>query len=72
MGLNQARPRREMAFIATSDAAAECDRSLENPHIGIFISDFTGDLTGLLVNGNAAILARLTVRVPATRAAWMP
>jgi uncharacterized protein len=80
----------EMAFIATSDAAGECDCSfragapgflrvlnehtiaypefrgngvmaslgniVENPHIGIFMVDFTHDLIGLHVNGNAAIL----------------
>jgi len=82
--------RMEMAFIATSDAAGECDCSfragqagflrvlsertiaypeyrgngvmaslgniLENPHIGIFMVDFTTDLIGLHVNGEAEIL----------------
>ena len=82
--------RMEMAFIATSDAAGECDCSfragtagflrvldertiaypefrgngvmaslgniLENPHIGMFMVDFTHDLVGLHVNGNAEIL----------------
>ncbi len=80
----------EMAFIATSDAAGECDCSfragtpgflrvlddrtiaypeyrgngvmaslgniLENPHIGIFMVDFTHDLIGLHVNGDAEIV----------------
>lgn len=82
--------RREMAFVATSDLAGECDCSLragppgfmrvlgdrtvaypeyrgggvkaslgnilENPHIGIFLADFTEDLIGLHVNGRAQIL----------------
>jgi hypothetical protein len=82
--------RTEMAFIATSDAAGECDCSfragtagflrvldehtiaypefrgngvmaslgniLENPHIGMFMIDFTDDLIGLHVNGTAEIL----------------
>jgi uncharacterized protein len=82
--------RMEMAFIATSDDAGECDCSfragpagfirilnyrtiaypeyrgngvmaslgnmLENPHIGIFLVDFTRDLIGLHVNGTARIL----------------
>jgi predicted pyridoxine 5'-phosphate oxidase superfamily flavin-nucleotide-binding protein len=82
--------RMEMAFIATSDTAGECDCSfragtagflrvldertiaypefrgngvmaslgniLENPHIGIFMVDFTHDLIGLHVNGNAEIV----------------
>jgi uncharacterized protein len=82
--------RMEMAFIATSDAAGECDCSfragdagflrvldertiaypelrgngvmaslgnmLENPHIGIFMVDFTRDLIGLHVNGTAQIV----------------
>lgn|SRR5215472_2467706 len=82
--------RMEMAFIATSDAAGECDCSfragtagflrvlddrtiaypefrgngvmaslgniLENPHVGIFIADFTQDLIGLHVNGAAEIV----------------
>ena len=82
--------RMEMAFIATSDAAGECDCSfragtagflrvldertiacpefrgngvmaslgniLENPHIGIFMVDFTDDLIGLHVNGDAEIV----------------
>jgi uncharacterized protein len=82
--------RMEMAFIATSDAAGECDCSfragtagflrvldehtiaypefrgngvmaslgniLENPHIGMFVVDFTDDLIGLHVNGTAEIL----------------
>ncbi len=82
--------RMEMAFIATSDAAGECDCSfragtpgflrvldertiaypeyrgngvmaslgniLENPHIGIFVVDFTRDLIGLHVNGDAEII----------------
>jgi uncharacterized protein len=82
--------RMEMAFIATSDSAGECDCSfrageagflrvldertmaypelrgngvmaslgnmLENPHIGIFMVDFTRDLIGLHVNGAAQIV----------------
>jgi len=82
--------RMEMAFIATSDAAGECDCSFragtagflrvldertiaypefrgngvmaslgniaENPHIGIFMADFTHDLVGLHVNGDAEIV----------------
>jgi uncharacterized protein len=82
--------RMEMAFIATSDAAGECDCSfragqagflrvlddrtiaypeyrgngvmaslgniLENPHIGIFLIDFTHDLIGLHVNGDAEVV----------------
>src|SRR5499427_339587 len=82
--------RMEMAFVATSDAAGECDCSfragtagflrvldehtiaypefrgngvmaslgniLENPHIGIFMVDFTRDLIGLHVNGSAEIV----------------
>ena len=82
--------RMEMAFIATSDMAGECDCSfragtagflrvldertiaypefrgngvmaslgniLENPHIGIFMVDFTRDLIGLHVNGTAEIV----------------
>lgn len=82
--------RMEMAFVATSDAAGECDCSfragpagfirvlddrtiaypeyrgngvmaslgnmLENPHIGIFLVDFTQDLVGLHVNGDASIV----------------
>ncbi len=82
--------RMEMAFIATSDAAGECDCSfragpagflrvlddrtiaypefrgngvmaslgniLENPHVGIFLIDFTHDLIGLHVNGDAEIV----------------
>lgn len=81
--------RMEMAFIATSDAAGECDCSfragpagfirvldartiaypeyrgngvmaslgnmLVNPHIGIFLVDFSQDLIGLHVNGEASI-----------------
>jgi uncharacterized protein len=81
--------RMEMAFIATSDGAGECDCSfragpagfirvlddrtiaypeyrgngvmaslgniLQNPHIGIFFADFTQDLIGLHVNGDASI-----------------
>lgn len=82
--------RMEMAFIATSDAAGECDSSfragpagfirvlddhtiaypeyrgngvmaslgniLQNPHVGIFVVDFTSDLIGLHVNGDASII----------------
>ncbi|HEV2376894.1 MAG TPA: pyridoxamine 5'-phosphate oxidase family protein [Streptosporangiaceae bacterium] len=82
--------RMEMAFIATSDTAGECDCSFragpagfmrvldeqtiaypelrgngvmatlgniaENPHVGIFMVDFTEDLIGLHVNGSAAIV----------------
>jgi uncharacterized protein len=82
--------RMEMAFVATSDAAGECDCSfragspgfmrvldertiaypefrgngvmaslgniLENPHIGILMIDFTRDLIGLHINGNAEII----------------
>jgi predicted pyridoxine 5'-phosphate oxidase superfamily flavin-nucleotide-binding protein len=82
--------RMEMAFIATSDAAGECDCSfragppgfflvlddrtiaypeyrgngvmaslgnmLLNPHIGIFMADFTRDLIGLHINGDTEIL----------------
>jgi predicted pyridoxine 5'-phosphate oxidase superfamily flavin-nucleotide-binding protein len=82
--------RMEMAFIATSDAAGECDCSfragdpgfilvlddrtiaypeyrgngvmasmgnmLLNPHIGIFMADFTRDLIGLHINGDTDIL----------------
>jgi len=82
--------RMEMAFIATSDAAGECDCSfragpagflrvlddrtiaypefrgngvmaslgniLENPHVAIFLIDFTHDLIGLHVNGDAEIV----------------
>lgn len=82
--------RMEMAFIATSDGAGECDCSfragppgfirvlgdsavaypeyrgngvkaslgniVENPHIGIFLADFTQDLIGLHLNGRAEIL----------------
>jgi uncharacterized protein len=82
--------RMEMAFIATSDAAGECDCSfragpagflrvldertiaypefrgngvmaslgniLENPHVGLFMADFTRDLIGLHVNGSAEIV----------------
>jgi uncharacterized protein len=82
--------RMEMAFIATSDAAGECDCSfragspgfirvldertmaypelrgngvmaslgniVENPHIGIIMIDFTRDLIGLHVNGDAEIV----------------
>jgi uncharacterized protein len=88
--------RMEMAFIATSDAAGECDCSfragaagflrvldertiaypefrgngvmaslgniLENPHIGIFMADFTHDLVGLHVNGNAEIVTPAHLR----------
>ena len=83
--------RMEMAFIATSDGAGECDCSfragppgffrvlddrtlaypeyrgngvmaslgniLENPHVAIFLVDFTHDLIGLHVNGDAEIVA---------------
>lgn len=83
--------RMEMAFIATSDDAGECDCSfragpagfirvlddhtiaypeyrgngvmaslgnmLQNPHIGIFLADFTRDLIGLHINGNAGIVS---------------
>ena len=82
--------RMDMAFIATSDAAGECDCSfragtagflrvldgrtiaypefrgngvmaslgnmLENPHVGIFMVDFSQDLIGLHINGNAEII----------------
>ena len=82
--------RMEMAFIATSNGAGECDCSLragpagfirvldertiaypdyrgngvmaslgnmvENPHIGIFLADFTHDLIGLHVNGRAILV----------------
>ena len=82
--------RMEMAFVATSDAAGECDCSfragppgfvrvldertiaypefrgngvmaslgniLENPHIGIFLVDFTNDLIGLHINGSAEVI----------------
>jgi uncharacterized protein len=82
--------RMEMAFIATSNSAGECDCSLragpagfirvldqrtiaypeyrgngvmaslgnmvENPHIGIFLADFTHDLIGLHVNGRAILV----------------
>jgi len=82
--------RMEMAFIATSDGAGECDCSFragpagfvrvlseriiaypefrgngvmaslgniaENPHIGVFMVDFTRDLIGLHVNGSAEIV----------------
>jgi len=88
--------RMEMAFIATSDMAGECDCSfragtagflrvldertiaypefrgngvmaslgnlLENPHIGIFMIDFTHDLIGLHVNGNAEIVTPARMR----------
>src|SRR5262245_36749627 len=88
--------RMEMAFIATSDAAGECDCSfragtagflrvldertiafpefrgngvmaslgniLENPHIGIIMIDFTHDLIGLHVNGDAEIVTPATMR----------
>ena len=83
--------RMEMAFIATSDDAGECDCSfragppgfirvlddrtiaypeyrgngvmaslpnmLQNPHIGIFLVDFTRDLIGLHVNGDASVVS---------------
>lgn len=83
--------RMEMAFIATSDSAGECDCSLragpagfirilderiiaypeyrgngvmaslgnivENPHIGVFLADFTHDLIGLHVNGRASLVS---------------
>jgi uncharacterized protein len=82
--------RMEMAFVATSDPAGECDCSfragapgfvrviddktiaypelrgngvmasmgnmLRNPHIGIFFVDFSRDLIGLHVNGDARIV----------------
>ncbi len=82
--------RMEMAFIATSDRAGECDCSfragpagfirvlddrtiaypeyrgngvlaslgniLQNPHIGIFLVDFTRDLVGLHINGDASLV----------------
>jgi uncharacterized protein len=88
--------RMEMAFIATSDMAGECDCSfragtagflrvldehtiaypefrgngvmaslgnvLENPHIGILMIDFTHDLIGLHVNGNAEIVSPATMQ----------
>jgi len=83
--------RMTMAFIATSDAAGECDCSfragpagfirvlddrtiaypeyrgngvmaslgnlLQNPHIGILLIDFTDDLIGLHVNGDALVVS---------------
>jgi uncharacterized protein len=83
--------RMSMAFIATADAAGECDCSfragppgfirvvndrtiaypeyrgngvmaslgnmLQNPHIGIFLVDFTRDLIGLHVNGVAEVVS---------------
>jgi uncharacterized protein len=82
--------RMEMAFVATSNGAGECDCSLragpagfirvldehtiaypeyrgngvmaslgnmvENPHIGVFLADFTHDLIGLHVNGRAILV----------------
>jgi uncharacterized protein len=82
--------RMEMAFIATSDAAGDCDCSfragqagflrvldertiaypefrgngvmaslgniLDNPHVGIIMVDFTHDLIGLHINGDAEIV----------------
>lgn len=88
--------RTEMAFIATSDAAGECDCSfragtpgflrvldehtiaypefrgngvmaslgniLENPHIGMFMADFTHDLIGLHVNGDAELVTPAYLR----------
>jgi hypothetical protein len=82
--------RMEMAFVATSDPAGECDCSfragapgfvrviddktiaypelrgngvmasmgnmLQNPHIGVFFVDFSRDLIGLHVNGDASIV----------------
>lgn len=83
--------RMEMAFIATSDGAGDCDCSfragpagfirvlddqtiaypeyrgngvmtslgniLQNPHIGLFLADFTRDLIGLHINGDASIVS---------------
>ena len=83
--------RMEMAFIATSDGAGDCDCSfragpagfirvlddrtiaypeyrgngvmaslgniLQNPHIGMFLADFTRDLIGLHINGDASIIS---------------
>jgi predicted pyridoxine 5'-phosphate oxidase superfamily flavin-nucleotide-binding protein len=83
--------RMEMAFIATSDDAGECDCSfragppgfiralddrtiaypeyrgngvmaslgnmLQNPHVGILLVDFTRDLIGLHVNGDASVVS---------------
>jgi uncharacterized protein len=88
--------RMEMAFIATSDAAGDCDCSfragtpgflrvlddrtiaypeyrgngvmaslgniVENPHIGIFMADFTHDLIGLHINGEAEIITPAYLR----------
>jgi len=88
--------RMEMAFIATSDMAGECDCSfragtagflrvvdertiaypefrgngvmaslgnlLENPHIGLLMIDFTHDLIGLHVNGDAEIVTPASMR----------
>jgi hypothetical protein len=35
---------------------ASLGNMLQNPHIGIFLADFTHDLVGLHVNGNASII----------------
>jgi predicted pyridoxine 5'-phosphate oxidase superfamily flavin-nucleotide-binding protein len=88
--------RMDMAFIATSDGAGECDCSFragppgffrvldgrtlaypeyrgngimaslgnirQNPHIGILLIDFTRDLIGLHVNGNASVVTPARMR----------
>ncbi|MDR2985788.1 MAG: pyridoxamine 5'-phosphate oxidase family protein [Nocardiopsaceae bacterium] len=88
--------RMEMAFIATSDDAGECDCSFragppgfirvldgrtlaypeyrgngvmasisnihQNPHIGMLFIDFTHDLVGLHVNGNASVVTPAGMR----------